>query len=172
MPRINDVVQLRFDDGSTLEVTALEICFVSSVLRNAVEANAGADSTTVPVPGITKEQWEEAAAFWQPTRPMAQIKSWTQAEKLLKVGEQLDVWLLLCEVDRYIASNSGDLWWHESHADSWAWLKNADRAGLCACMPAVAARAVAKDKGGCNKDENLQGLSAATLQQLVKALAR
>jgi hypothetical protein len=82
-----------------------------SVLRGAVEANAGAaagscsdgsgsskEGSSIPLKGVTKKDWLQVAAFWYPSVPSPQIKGWFQAEKLLSFGIRFDIQLVLHKV--------------------------------------------------------------------------
>lgn len=53
----------------------------------------------------------------------------------------------------------------------WKWLHLADELRLTSCIPALVKRAVGIDRKGCRNAASTQGLSAATLQQMVTELA-
>jgi len=78
----------------------------SSVLRGAVEAHtAGSNASkgdssrsTIPIEGLTREEWLQVAGFLYPVVPAPKIKDWQQAEFLLEVGRRYGLSLVLDKV--------------------------------------------------------------------------
>jgi len=122
-------VELQFSDG-TLMANSTALSLFSSVLRGAVEANAGKVSgnssgtpnssssrphkqrkkdNSIPMEGVKKEEWLQVAAFWYPVVPAPTIESWQQAELLLRVGSQFDLQLVLHKVDLYLREHANEL---------------------------------------------------------------
>lgn len=182
---LNADVGLQFDDGSTLMVSSAFISVFSSVLRGAVEANRGAaaegtntstssatsSASAIPINGVTKAEWLQAASFWYPVVPSPDITDWKQAELLLRIGTQFDIPLLLHKVGTHLHDKLLTMTTlANSEANIWHWIKQADKAGL-RVLPAMLRHVVLVDRPGCVQNENLQGLSSATLLQLVKGLA-
>lgn len=209
---LNADTELRFDDG-VLPANSYVLSFFSSVLRNAVEAQQAADqeegsssSISIPMAGITKAQWLQAAPFWHPVEPAPAVQ-WDNLELLLKIGSRFDLRLVLFQASEFLAANVKELHaplgpsfesstphsasWTGSIGDGafdepcsvvltgsaavpdlsvWKWLRLADELRL-GCMPAHVTQAVAVDRAGCSNLANTQGLSAATLQRMVAALA-
>lgn len=166
---LNADVKLSFDDGSTLAVNSAFISVHSRVLRGAVEATG-----SIPIAGVSKEEWLQVAAFWYPVVPSPVIKTWEQAELLLTVGSKFDIQLVLHKVDLYLRSRAAVM---VSGPDSsinsvWQWMGLADKAGLTVCLPKLADKAVSVDRAGCENREGLEGLSSAVLLEMVMALSR
>jgi hypothetical protein len=119
-------VELLFSDGS-LMASSTALGLFSSVLRGAVEANAGAAArsngasnsnsnsnsssthavASIPVEGITKAEWLEVASFWYPIVPAPTICGWVQAELLLKVAVRFDIATVLHKVDLCLQQHAG-----------------------------------------------------------------
>lgn len=106
----NADVELQFDDGTLMASSAVLSLFIS-VLRGAVEANAGSaqsscnstpgsskEGSSIPLKGVAIDDWLEMAAFWYPIVPSPKVEGWEQAEKLLKFGTQFDIKLVLHKV--------------------------------------------------------------------------
>jgi hypothetical protein len=166
---LNADVKLCFDDGSTLDVNSAFISVHSSVLRGAVEATG-----SIPIAGVSKEEWLEAAAFWYPVVPSPEISCRDQAELLLKVGSKFDIQLVLHKVDLYLKPRARLM---QSGADTdpasiWRWIRLAETAGLTVCLSKLADRAVAVDRAGCEDRQKLDGLSKGMLMEIVMALSR
>lgn len=183
-----DVV-LEFQDD-VLNANSIVLGLYSSVLRGAVEvSNAVAastadgtsvgskrsrdgDSSTIPIPGIKKDEWMQAAAFMYPVVPTPTISSWQQLETVLQVASSLDIKLVLHKAEHHLINSSSELVAdQESEQSVWKWLRLADKAGFQECLPALAARAAAVDREGCAALANLQDLSPPALQQLIIACA-
>lgn len=89
---------------------------------------------------------------------------------MLQVGKKFDLRLLLHKVDLYLESRAHDMLFQLGGSNYWKWFKLADGAGLTVCLPAIAMTIAKQHKSSCTLDENLQGLSSAAYQALVKAL--
>jgi hypothetical protein len=95
-------VELKLDDG-TMPASFLILRMMSYVFSNALDAQTGCQTataskatgssacpvskTTIPLPGVSKEQWLRIAEFLYPVVPSPKIKDWAEAEYLLEVGE-------------------------------------------------------------------------------------
>jgi hypothetical protein len=235
--RLNADTELRFDDGGVLPANSYVLSFFSSVLRGAVEAaeahaasrkrsssssasNSRSSTKVIPVQGVTKKQWLTVAPFWHPVTPPAVVKTWGEAELLLRIGSRFDLRPALDKGSEFLAANADKLtasqpartrkcvmyeaagidsdmedYWDSESEDSsdddcssdggdssshagpdgnevvWKWLRFADELHLTTCLPALVKQAVKVDRAGCRVTANTQGLSAATLQQLVAELA-
>jgi hypothetical protein len=181
--RLNPDTELQFDDGS-LPANSNMLSFFSSVLRGAVQApSAGGSSNSsstivIPMKGLTKVQWLEVAPFWHPVGPAAVVKTWAEAELLLRVGSRFDLRPALDKASEFLTANVDKLTVTSSNPTGsstagkslWKWLQLADELRLSGSLPTLVKRAVDVDWDGCSKIENIQGLSAATLQQLVMTL--
>jgi hypothetical protein len=111
---LNADTELRFDDGD-LEANSKVL---SSVLRNAVEAHTAGDvnssartsnssSTTImiPIEGVTKQQWLAVAPFWHPVTPAPVVKTWAEAELLLRIGSRFELHPALDKARDYLLAN-------------------------------------------------------------------
>lgn len=90
-------VELQLEDG-TVPASSFALRMMSDVFRNALDANTttaakatgsldcSASMTTIPLPGVSKEQWMRVAEFLYPVVPSPKIKDWAEAEYLLEVG--------------------------------------------------------------------------------------
>lgn len=173
--------ELRFDDG-VLKANSTVLSFFSSVLRGAIEADKSSSSSNrkvIPMEGLTTAQWLEVAPFWHPVDPAPVVKTWEEAELLLEIGSRFNLRPALDKVSEYLLANMDKLTAaptpnstnsSNSSIDEtvWKWLRLADQVCLTSCLPAMVKRAVKVDRAGCSN--NTQGLSAATLQQLVAEL--
>lgn len=94
--RFQSNVELQLDDG-TLPASSFALYTFSSVFRNAIEAHSAGnasgqqqlnstDKITIPLPGLSKEQWLRVAAFLYPVVPSPKIVDFDEAEQLLEVG--------------------------------------------------------------------------------------
>ena len=100
--RLHSNVELQLDDG-TLPANSTFLCSFSNVLCNAIEAHTAGNASgqqqlncstdapvcTIPLPGISREQWLRVAAlaFLYPVVPCPEIEDWDEAEQLLEVGQ-------------------------------------------------------------------------------------
>ena len=189
---LNADTELRFDDV-VLPANSAVLSMFSSVLRGAIESHMSAHSSSkkpptttsssssgttkaivVPMEGVTKAQWLHAAAFWHRVNPAPTVESWQEAEELLRIGSRFDLIPVLQKAGDFLAANLNQLTnTITSRYDLciWKWLLLADEVCLSSCLPALINRAVEIDRAGCSNLDNLQGLSAATLSQLVVAVA-
>lgn len=181
--------ELRFDDG-VLSANSGMLSVFSSVLRDAVEVHTSArgaavgklpPSTTsktvvLPMQGLTKAQWLQAALFWYPVEPAPVVQYWQEVELLLRIGSRFDLRPLLQKAGDFLAANVGQLTAANSSSSNldlriWKWLLLADELHLTSSLPALINRAVDIDLAGCRNLGNTQGMSAATLQRLLAAAA-
>lgn len=182
--------ELRFDDG-ILPANSTVLSFFSSVLRAAIESHSAggtksSSSSTIVIPmqGLTVQQWLAVAPFWHPVEPAAVVKTWAQAELLLRVGSWFDLRPVMPKAVKFLAANVGKLTAPSkpsgaasgSSSDSndasvWKWLLLADELHLTTCIPALVKRAVLVDRAGCSELAIIQGLSTGTMQKLVAELA-
>jgi hypothetical protein len=180
---LNPDTELQFDDG-ILPANSNVLCFFSSVLRGAIEAHSagGSDSSTIVIPmnGLSKGQWLEVAPFWHPVEPAAVVETWAEAKLLLRVGSRFELRPALDKASEFLTANVDKLTVTSSTGSTnsssssemslWKWLQLADELRLSSCLPALVNRVVSVDRDGCSILANTQGLSAATLQQLVATL--
>jgi hypothetical protein len=103
---------------------------------------------------------------------LCQALTWSPTVDVLQVGKKFDLRLLLHKVDLYLDSRAPEMYSHDPTGESnyWKWFKLADGAGLTVCLPAIAKTIAKQHKASCALDENLQGLSSAAYQALVKKL--
>jgi hypothetical protein len=181
--RLNPDTELRFDDG-TLPANSNVLSFFSSVLRGAIEAESahgdrsGSSSTNmvIPMQGLTKAQWLAAAPFWVPVRPAPTVQTWEEAELLLTIGSRFDLWSPLDKASEFLTANADTLTARITNSKSvgglteWEWLRLADKLHLTSCLPALLSLVAEKDRRGAIDKANTDGLSAATLQDLVAVL--
>jgi len=185
--------ELHFDDG-VLPANSTMLSVFSNVLCDAVEVHTSApagdnlprgSSTTsktmvLPMQGLLKAQWLQAAPFWYPVDPAPIVQTWQEVELLLRIASQFDLRPVLQKAGDFLAANVGQLKATNSSSSSsssskdlciWTWLLLADELRLSSSLPALISGAVEVDLAGCSNLDNTQGLSAGTLQRLLAAAA-
>lgn len=188
---IDAEVRLDFSDGY-LMASSTALRMASPVLRNALEAHtagagSGADNSgssaktsassssngavaTIPIDGVTKEEWLEVAAFVYPVVPAPKFASLDQAVRVLGVASKYDLQLALTKVDEYLAASASVMVGRQgSPSNIWRFIQLADDAGLEVCLQVLAARAVDVDRRGCAAASN-KTLSNRALVCLVNSL--
>jgi hypothetical protein len=118
---LNADTELRFDDGD-LEANSKVLSFFISVLCNAVEAHSAGDvnsststsnssstNIVIPMEGVTKQQWLAVAPFWHPVNPAPVIKTWAEAELLLRIGSRFELHPALDKARDYLTANMDKL---------------------------------------------------------------
>jgi hypothetical protein len=97
-------VQLKLDDG-VMPAGSTALRMISGVFNNALDAANGCQTSipskassgipcppvtgsrvSIPLPGVTKEQWLRIAEFLYPVVPCPEIKDWEEADYMLEVG--------------------------------------------------------------------------------------
>jgi len=106
-------VELQFSDG-LLACNGTVLSVFSSVLRGAVEAHTAGSNTskgdsprcTIPIEGLTREEWLQVAGFLYPVAPATDIRDLQQAEFLLEAGKKYGLSLVMDKVDTFLAGSS------------------------------------------------------------------
>lgn len=120
----------------------------TSAKTTAASSSNGAVAT-IPMDGVSKEEWLEVAALVYPVVPPAKIANLGHAEKL-RVAVKYDIELLLHKVDRYVKVAAKNMTSSQGSPRSiWKFIQLADEASLVQCIPALTERAVDMDMQSC-----------------------
>jgi hypothetical protein len=163
--------ELIFDDGSLLANSTVLSLF-SRVLRGAISSSS---NKKIRMGGVTKAEWLAVAPFWHPVEPSAAVQSWEELDLVLRIGSHCDLRPVLDRAGDFLAVNAEQLTMPcyccgDGEMCVWRWLRLADALRLTGSMATLVKRAVQIDRDGCSKPDNIKGLTAGTLEQLVTVL--
>lgn len=143
----------------------------STSLSTSSTTTTSNSTATIPIEGVTKEDWLKAAAFVYPVVRPAKVTGLSQAELLIRVGSKFDMPLVLHRVDEHLAEAAKDDMICLPN-NIWKFLHLADEAGLKLCIPELTDRAVRVDASSCASAEHKQRLSHTALEHLVDSLVK
>ena len=182
-------LELKFDDGSTLQGHASLLSLASGVLKAAIELGEGSTAAmgasnskaasnacliTITLTGTSKEDWLEAMKFVYPVSPTPTV-SFDNLELLMVIGSKYDMPSLLSRANTFLIQHTQQLVHapKDSPLAIWKWLKLTDQACLEEACEACVAKLLELPASGMPVGaQELLRLSPITLRLLVAEMSK